>query len=65
MAARVSHIVHRQANKRTYLHYANAMGPNLSRCAGTAVAGGIMLTLLGVINEDIQDTISGAFIKRI
>ncbi len=48
MAARVSHIVASQANKRTYL-IMHAMGPNLAGVLGTAVAGGIMLTLLGVI----------------
>lgn len=48
MAARVSHIVASQANKRTYLMM-HAMGPNLAGVLGTAVAGGIMLTLLGII----------------
>jgi len=48
MAARVSHVVAHQANKRSYL-IMHAMGPNLAGVLGTAVAGGIMLTLLGVI----------------
>jgi len=48
MAARVSHVVGLQANKRSYL-IMHAMGPNLAGVLGTAVAGGIMLTLLGVI----------------
>ncbi len=48
MAARVSHMVGIQANKRNYL-IMHAMGPNLAGVLGTAVAGGIMLTLLGVI----------------
>lgn len=48
MAARVSHNVGTQANKRSYL-IMHAMGPNLAGVLGTAVAGGIMLTLLGVI----------------
>lgn len=47
MAARVSHIVGLQYNKRNYL-IMHAMGPNLAGVLGTAVAGGIMLTLLGV-----------------
>ncbi len=48
MAARVSAVVAAQANKRSYL-IMHAMGPNLAGVLGTAVAGGIMLTLLGVI----------------
>lgn len=48
MAARVSHSVGMQANKHSYL-IMHAMGPNLAGVLGTAVAGGIMLTLLGVI----------------
>jgi len=48
MAARVSHNVGLQYNKRNYL-IMHAMGPNLAGVLGTAVAGGIMLTLLGVI----------------
>lgn len=47
MAARVSHTVGLQYNKRNYL-IMHAMGPNLAGVLGTAVAGGIMLTLLGV-----------------
>jgi len=48
MAARVSHVVGNQANKRSFL-IMHAMGPNLAGVLGTAVAGGIMLTLLGVV----------------
>jgi sodium ion-translocating decarboxylase beta subunit len=48
MAARVSHNVGIQYNKRNNL-IMHAMGPNLAGVLGTAVAGGIMLTLLGVI----------------
>ena len=48
MAARVSHNVGLQYNKRNYL-IMHAMGPNLAGVLGTAVAGGIMLTLLGVM----------------
>jgi oxaloacetate decarboxylase beta subunit len=48
MAARVSAVVAMQANKRSYL-IMHSMGPNLAGVLGTAVAGGIMLTLLGVI----------------
>ena len=48
MAARVSHNVGIQFNKRNNL-IMHAMGPNLAGVLGTAVAGGIMLTLLGVI----------------
>jgi sodium ion-translocating decarboxylase beta subunit len=47
MAARVSHNVGIQYNKRNNL-IMHAMGPNLAGVLGTAVAGGIMLTLLGV-----------------
>lgn len=47
MAARVSHTVGLKYNKRNYL-IMHAMGPNLAGVLGTAVAGGIMLTLLGV-----------------
>lgn len=47
MAARVSHNVGIQYNKRNYL-IMHAMGPNLAGVLGTAVAGGIMLTVLGV-----------------
>lgn len=48
MAARVSHNVGMEANKRSYL-IMHAMGPNLAGVLGTAVAGGIMLTLLRVV----------------
>lgn len=48
MAARVSHNVGLKYNKRNYL-IMHAMGPNLAGVLGTAVAGGIMLTLLGVV----------------
>jgi sodium ion-translocating decarboxylase, beta subunit len=48
MAARVSHMVGIQYNKRNNL-IMHAMGPNLAGVLGTAVAGGIMLTLLGVM----------------
>lgn len=47
MAARVSHMVGIQANRNSFL-IMHAMGPNLAGVLGTAVAGGIMLTLLGV-----------------
>lgn len=47
MAARVSHNVGILYNKRNYL-IMHAMGPNLAGVLGTAVAGGIMLTVLGV-----------------
>lgn len=47
MAARVSHNVGIIYNKRNYL-IMHAMGPNLAGVLGTAVAGGIMLTVLGV-----------------
>ncbi len=47
MAARVSHNVGLLYNKRSYL-IMHAMGPNLAGVLGTAVAGGIMLTVLGV-----------------
>jgi Na+-transporting methylmalonyl-CoA/oxaloacetate decarboxylase, beta subunit len=45
MAARVSHNVGLQANKRNYL-VMHAMGPNLAGVLGTATAGGILITLL-------------------
>lgn len=47
MAARVSHNEGIIWNKRNYL-IMHAMGPNLAGVLGTAVAGGIMLTVLGV-----------------
>lgn len=45
MAARVSHVVGLEANKRNFL-VMHAMGPNLAGVLGTATAGGIMITLL-------------------
>jgi carboxybiotin decarboxylase len=48
MAARVTHVVGNQANRSSFL-IMHAMGPNLAGVLGTAVAGGIMLTLLGVV----------------
>lgn len=48
IAARVSHNVGIQFNKRNNLKM-HAMGPNLAGVLGTAVAGGITLTSLGVI----------------
>lgn len=47
MAARVSHMVGVEANPFNFL-VMHAMGPNVAGVLGTAVAGGIMLTLLGV-----------------
>lgn len=47
MAARVSHKVGIEANPYNFL-IMHAMGPNVAGVLGTAVAGGIMLTLLGV-----------------
>ncbi|HUW64188.1 MAG TPA: sodium ion-translocating decarboxylase subunit beta [Spirochaetia bacterium] len=47
MAARVSHTVGIEDNPFNFL-IMHAMGPNLAGVLGTAVAGGIMLTLLGV-----------------
>jgi len=47
MAARVSHVVGIEANPYNFL-IMHAMGPNVAGVLGTAVAGGIMLTLLGV-----------------
>jgi oxaloacetate decarboxylase beta subunit len=47
MAARVSHTVGVEANPFNFL-IMHAMGPNVAGVLGTAVAGGIMLTLLGV-----------------
>jgi oxaloacetate decarboxylase beta subunit len=45
IAARVSAVVAKQADKRNYLIY-QAMGPNLAGVFGTAISGGIMLALL-------------------
>ncbi|MDF9409883.1 sodium ion-translocating decarboxylase subunit beta [Pelotomaculum isophthalicicum JI] len=47
MAARVSHKVGVECNPFNFL-IMHAMGPNVAGVLGTAVAGGIMLTLLGV-----------------
>ena len=47
MAARVSHNEGIKYNRRNFL-IMHAMGPNLAGVLGTAVAGGIMLTVLGV-----------------
>lgn len=45
IAARVSHLVGQQENKRIFL-LMHAMGPNLAGVFGTAISGGIMLALL-------------------
>ncbi len=45
MAARVSHTVGKKANPQSFLAM-HAMGPNVAGVLGTAVAGGIMITLL-------------------
>lgn len=45
MAARVSHTVGNKANPESFL-IMHAMGPNVAGVLGTAVAGGIMITLL-------------------
>lgn len=47
MAARVSHVQGVKDNPFNFL-LMHAMGPNVAGVLGTAVAGGIMLTLLGV-----------------
>lgn len=47
IAARVSHTVANKENPQNFL-IMHAMGPNLAGVFGTAIAGGIMLTLLGV-----------------
>lgn len=47
IAARVSHTVANKENPHNFL-IMHAMGPNLAGVFGTAIAGGIMLTLLGV-----------------
>lgn len=47
IAARVSHMVAKEENPYNFL-IMHAMGPNLAGVFGTAIAGGIMLTLLGV-----------------
>lgn len=48
IAARVSHLVAHQANPKNYLIY-HAMGPNLAGVFGTAISGGIVLALLGMV----------------
>lgn len=45
MAARVSHVEGNKANPSSFL-IMHAMGPNVAGVLGTAVAGGIMITLL-------------------
>lgn len=45
IAARVSHMVGQQENRRIFL-LMHAMGPNLAGVFGTAISGGIMLALL-------------------
>ena len=47
IAARVSHKVALEGNQYIFL-IMHAMGPNLAGVFGTAIAGGIMLTLLGM-----------------
>jgi len=46
MAARVSHIVGQEANPKNYL-IMHAMGPNVAGVIGTAVAAGILISILG------------------
>jgi oxaloacetate decarboxylase beta subunit len=48
IAARVSHMVGLQENRANFL-IMHAMGPNLAGVFGTAISGGIMLALLGVL----------------
>ena len=48
IAARVSHMVAVKENPANLLIY-HAMGPNLAGVFGTAISGGIMLALLGVV----------------
>ena len=48
IAARVSHIVAHEENPKNFLIY-HAMGPNLAGVFGTAISGGIMLALIGVV----------------
>lgn len=45
MAARVSHVVANKENPHSFL-IMHAMGPNVAGVLGTAVAGGIMITLI-------------------
>ena len=46
MAARVSHNVGQEYNKNNYL-LIHAMGPNVAGVVGTAIAAGILLSILG------------------
>jgi oxaloacetate decarboxylase beta subunit len=46
MAARVSQVVGREANPHNYL-LMHAMGPNVAGVIGSAIAAGILLSLLG------------------
>ena len=46
MAARVSHNVGQEANPQNYL-LMHAMGPNVAGVIGTAVAAGILISILG------------------
>lgn len=46
MAARVSHIVGQESNPKNYL-IMHAMGPNVAGVIGTAVAAGILISILG------------------
>lgn len=48
IAARVSHTVGLQENRYNFL-IMHAMGPNLAGVFGTAISGGIILALLGVV----------------
>ena len=48
IAARVSHVVGLEANRNNFL-IMHAMGPNLAGVFGTAISGGIMLALFGVV----------------
>ncbi len=45
MAARVSHIVGQEANPQNYL-LMHAMGPNVSGVIGTAIAAGVLISIL-------------------
>jgi len=47
IAARVSHMVAKEEDPYNFL-IMHAMGPNLAGVFGTAIAGGVLLTLLGV-----------------
>ena len=46
MAARVSHTEGRRANPNNYL-LMHAMGPNVAGVIGSAVAAGVLLSILG------------------